>query len=91
MGKNGKEWKPARGDRSMAFRCPECLKLTYNSRKTAKTAARDVEQKWGGSVHAYACPYERGWHVGHKPQALRNGSISREDIPFKAFEDWTEG
>lgn len=60
--------------------CEACGKRSYPSRRAAKTAARHAHK---GSMNAYPCPnrpegFEPVWHVGHLPDAVRRGWITKD-------------
>lgn len=57
-------------------RCEPCGKVTYLSRKAAKTAAKRANPADPGT--AYRCPANgQHWHVGHLPPSIKNGDRSR--------------
>ena len=45
-------------------------KVRLDSRKGARSAARDIVRREGGTVLPYHCRFCDGWHVGH-PMARR--------------------
>lgn len=66
-------------NRQSWFRCPDCGKRTYTSRRDAKrvcTRARD-----GGKPSAYECePGSGRWHSGHLGQAVKLGVLTRHEL-----------
>lgn len=50
--------------------CGYCRKVSYPTKRTAKTAARALYP--AEHLTAYPCPYGgTGWHFGHLDEALR--------------------
>lgn len=60
---------PARGD------CPT-RKVQFANRKQAKAGARNLNDS---ALGVYRCPSCDWFHVGHKPQRVRNGEIDKGD------------
>ena len=62
--------------------CERCDKVTFLTRKAARRAARVM--KGGNLPRPYPCPHTDGWwHVGHLPQAVRQGEIDRDEYRAK--------
>lgn len=55
--------------------CPLCGKRTYETRKDARRAAKQLP---GHHMSAYECA--QGWHLGHLPAGIAAGSYSRADL-----------
>lgn len=60
---------PARGECSSN-------KIQFANRKQAKAAARRLP---GHAMGTYRCPECDWFHIGHRPQRVRNGEISKTD------------
>jgi hypothetical protein len=81
---NGNAFRRERGiyhpGMSGYYTCQSCrpAKQIYASRKAAKLAARQQPDK--GRMTAYRCPGEEGWHVGHLPKGISNGSYDRDSL-----------
>jgi hypothetical protein len=41
-------------------------KVRLSSRVEARSAARDLVRRSGGSIQPYHCGFCGGWHVGHR-------------------------
>ena len=63
-------------DRTWYFVTCECGKRSYMNRANAKKAARRIDR----SLHAYKCKLSGLWHIGHLPDVVRRGHLSREEI-----------
>jgi hypothetical protein len=58
-------------------RCTACGKLLFLTRKAARDVARRMPE--ANRPRAYRCPGISGhWHVGHLPDAVRHGEITRQ-------------
>ena len=55
--------------------CPLCGKRTYETRKDARRAAKQLP---GHHMSAYECA--QGWHIGHLPAGIAAGNYSRADL-----------
>lgn len=52
-------------------------KFRYSNRKQAKKLGRRIATH--RTVRAYPCPECDGFHLGHKPQRVRNGTVDKDD------------
>lgn len=93
-----------RGAAARSLSCPSG-KFSYVNRKAAKDHARKISNRTG-KMRPYVCPEVIGWedgpdgepvpipcggiHLGHLPQAVRNGRVSARDyyrpVPFDTGE-----
>lgn len=60
--------------------CATCGKRRYLTKGSAKRAIRGFRGR-EGRMNAYRCG--DFWHIGHMPEALRHGDITRDEIPRK--------
>ena len=51
--------------------CEPCGKRGYFRRAEARALAKQIG---GDPLHTYRCPHGGGWHLGHLPRAVRNGT-----------------
>lgn len=58
------------------FRCADCGKKSFRSRKAARQMARRWELR---KLHVYRCPHGNGLHVGHIPTAVARGQMSAQE------------
>lgn len=63
--------------------CPGCGKQMFATRRVAKQQADRLHPD--GRLDAYPCTVhqragERVWHLGHLPDGVRSGEISRDDL-----------
>lgn len=65
--------------KSPDFYTCSCGKRSYYNRKDAATAKRGHPHR--RNLNVYRCPYQSGsLHLGHTPEGLRRGDISRSDL-----------
>lgn len=64
----------AHGDSAHVSYCEDCSKLIYADRSSARKRAKEVP---GRRMHAYRCPVERGWHLGHLPKSVVHGKVPK--------------
>ncbi len=57
--------------------CPDCGKVRYGSKAMAKASARRMKHR-KGKLNAYRCG--AFWHLGHLPDDVRHGVISRDAL-----------
>lgn len=55
----------------------ECKKVSYRSKRAAKTARRRVGD---GGLRPYFCERHNSWHLGHLPRAIHRGDVSRSEV-----------
>lgn len=55
-------------------RCQPCNKITYQTRKDARTAAKRFP---AADSRPYRCPHAEGWHLGHLHEYVRTGQVDR--------------
>jgi hypothetical protein len=59
--------------------CGPCGKQIYADRKAARHMARKLAPR-GSRPRAYECQHHEGWwHIGHLPDAVRDGQIDRDE------------
>lgn len=66
-------------------RCPDCGKLRYLTRAHAKRVARRISRRRGGRLNAYRCG--EFFHIGHLPDGVRHGDLSRDEITTRRSAD----
>lgn len=57
--------------------CPTSGKRSYESRKDANRARRELGER---ALRAYKCGDCPWWHVGHLPYDVRRGLVTCEDV-----------
>jgi hypothetical protein len=67
------------GESAYIATCGPCGKRTFATRKKAQKTAKQIP---GRGLHAYKCPTNEGWHLGHLPDAVVRGIV-----PKSVFED----
>lgn len=82
MGKRAATWTSSRASGatlgSWIGECPDHGKKLWPSRKAAKAGIRRFRDPAGMSV--YRCDVRNGWHIGHMPQRVKTGAITRREI-----------
>lgn len=66
--------------------CEPCGKRLYRSRKIAQAMAKRIP---GDRMATYRCPHSAGWHLGHLPSSVRQGTYDRDS--YRALLRWREG
>lgn len=62
----------------VSIECP-CGKRAYRSRKAARQKARNLYPE--SLMNVYKCPQvQDNWHMGHIPQDIRRGVISKGEV-----------
>lgn len=60
--------------------CPATGKQIHPTRAAARTIRNRLRNNRGGGRPAiYPCPHCTGYHIGHKPRAVRNGTLDKSD------------
>lgn len=57
--------------------CASCGKLSYATRKLARSVWRNRKAK---GVRCYRCPWSTYFHLGHLPRAVIKGSVTRNQV-----------
>lgn len=57
--------------------CTTTGKRIYGSRKLARRARNRLPR--GHDLNVYRCDTCTGYHIGHMPTAVRNGTLPKED------------
>lgn len=58
--------------------CPTCGKRRYITKAHAKEAARRIPRDGKPRLNAYRCG--TFWHLGHLPDIVRHGEITRDEL-----------
>ena len=59
------------------WRCQDCDKRTFATKKAAKR----VNRMTGGNMNVYpACNGQDGYHLGHLPGVIKHGEKTRADL-----------
>lgn len=56
--------------------CQTCGKRRYFSRRDARRVARNTP---GHRLNTYQCDEQPGWHIGHLPNRVRFGDVTRDE------------
>ncbi len=56
----------------------QCGKRGYPERKTAAAVRRGHPGR--RHLGLYRCPQSQWWHLGHRPEALTRGDITRHEL-----------
>ncbi|WP_416565111.1 hypothetical protein [Nocardia testacea] len=56
--------------------CPTCEKRRYITRRDARRVARTLP---GNHISTYECEELPGWHIGHLPNRVRWGEVTRDE------------
>jgi hypothetical protein len=62
------------------WRCEECAKRTFADKAAAKRAIREMRRDGEPVMHHYAACSGNGRHVGHIPENVRRGYVTRADV-----------
>jgi hypothetical protein len=68
--------------------CSTCGKLSYTTRRLAKKALRELKHNAGRRddprpMREYPCAAGTGWHIGHHPKAVREGTLDYREWASK--------
>lgn len=64
-----------------------CGKRCYQSKRDARTAARQLRGR-DGRLDVYRCDHDdRYWHIGHQPPPITLGQVARRDWVSKKRGD----
>lgn len=67
--------------RRLPEKCWACGKLCFPSRKDARRQAALLPKESDGyRARAYECEQSGEWHVGHLPEDVIRGEVSREKV-----------
>lgn len=67
--------------RRLPEKCWACRKLSFASRKEARRQAALLPKESDGyRARAYQCPVSGAWHVGHLPEDVIKGEVSRQKV-----------
>lgn len=62
------------------WRCSECGKRTFRTKSAAKRAIRAMKRDGEPVMHQYASCDGLGRHVGHIPENIRRGYVTRAEV-----------
>lgn len=75
----GSEFKKGRQVESWATNGCSTGKRAWSTRKGAKTAMATYKRQGGDAMSPYRCDECDCWHMGHLPQAVKDGRITRAE------------
>ncbi|MGK5737255.1 hypothetical protein [Micromonospora sp. URMC 103] len=68
--------KPARPPKGKTY-CRDCRKYGFYTRRDAKRMEKQYPEE---QMRPYRCPIDDNiWHLGHLPNAVRNGEMSADE------------